>query len=592
MTLPKLADGFPSSDGPALKIYNPDADARPGKSTKEADPREERQRLQREREFDAAIATCRSLYRNSLISDRTRVEYDKMWEGLRKERDGVRMMRENVQFLNKTIMEAREYRGEFHAMLERGESQGWIGKASKQRWLNRFYQQNTLEWVRKAWLKEHFFAYAERWQAVGKKREDVLALAKKHKLTSRKIPLLAKLEDKEGFLNKSYYDRVQLASQAHAAILAAEQKEGRLYRDAQKYLRSLTTGPGRTLHPKKVGRWLERLFSSDDPQNFFKEVIVPYSREWAALRGEYDEVAAEMKGKGVPRGFWKASVDDFLWMHRDQRASYLEQARHAMALQERAQEHKEEKLDGFKLAVRHDLDIKDWEGAEDSIATGLRAFPQDPELLSMQRYLASHRTDKGKGKEKQENKQETADIARTKQEMWEHLRNMPTSMQKLAIKVLQHPDPKAFRRFRQMIYNRAWCRAHGFLNDEREQAQSQNEENKELTRHRQEYGHTTGYEVQHVDGDTATKQAIRSKNRKPQVVYADATGIDSMASVIVRERDNEWFGYWTTLILRDVDFTKHNEVLQNNLFPLMQAKRKLAAAGEEFTIPEAHKAAA
>jgi hypothetical protein len=547
---------------------------------------------------------------SSAMSARDVEEYMRMGldeEALRSaktEEEKTRWLREQRNtFVPDFIRQTKTAGTQLMSLMAKARSDKAISLENIAEWKRRM-KSGRWEWkTRQRFIENQLPEFVFNWKVVAAKRRKILKEPGMAALkTAEILPAGLSKNDLQqflsgtAFLNTDYERRKSLTQAVENALKTVGKVPSMetLKKDARGKLQAAAKAGG--LAYGKIDGWMQRIFKrSWSPQRikaFLTESsendLSSLSKRWIKARERFDAFKKKCDEKGTPRNFHLVHLSVFLGWDYPQRTAYLDRAEQSFTLMEIAEKDSEEKVDGLKLDIGHALHMKDWNEAEDLLEKATKEFPQDPQIRALERDFHLRKPKRGSPAGQKNAKPSPEEAQKTMEDMRQHVRNMPVSMQKLAIRVLQHPDPTAFKRLRQLWYNRDWCRKHGYLDDERENEQAMSAQNKNLTRFRQEHGHGTGYEVNHIDGDTATKQAIRGRNRRPQVDYmgSDQQSIDATASVIIEKRNDEWFGYWTTLIPRDVSFGKHKEVLDNNLYPLLQGKRKLAAAGVQFSMNE------
>lgn len=536
-------------------------------ATNAAEAREDREKL---RTIDDAISRCRELLRNPLFNDRTRRDYDKMFHELREERR-VEWMRDNVGYLIDTIGKAESYKQRFANDLNKAVAQNWISRESMSRWWDRFNDPNVLEYERKAWLEKEFPAMLKNWQETAEKRTAVEKLARERGLTAKDIPELADIFNVKGLLSQHYLSRKNKIDKAMALVQAHKKDKKTFLRFIEKELDDAVSAGW--MHGSKVGAWMERVMNSDDPEAFASKVLHPFLKNWKEARADFDRLNKALDRQGVPRGFRPVNEDDFLLMDYKQRTSYC-----ALAwIRLEDAEESDRKLASAKLRIRHNLDTKDWEGAEEDIGRALGEWPDNRELHSMKTFLDSHRP-----KEESAEKKERPDP----DGILRNLRSMFSSIQGEL-----HPmyveaalaGPKVFNRFLQISYNRVWVHENGYADPSTEIVNARDEFNQAMTEQYMKHGHSNGIEHNIVDGATAAEEAIRYESKKPQMLYVGTLGRNAVMEAVKDNADNEDFGYGTSLVPKNTHYDIQARIVKNLHYPMKSALRQLDAMGYRFT---------
>lgn len=522
--------------------------------------------------IDRYIEKCRGLYTNRLISERTRQEYEKMWAELRTERR-IGWMAQNVRYLKETIDDAKDYEREFKAKLNEAVDKKWIGKLTRANWMNRFKNPEWLEWDRKRWMEKDFKGIWQGWEEVADRRLKVRRLAKKLGVDDRQIPELQDIYKIQDFLSLHHDDRETKVFAAKAALLAYEKNEQTFLHALEEELREAVTGG--YLHQNKVEQWMARVMEAENPRAFRSDVLLPFMRNWQGASETYDQLHETMNQTKVPRGLRVISKGQFLLLSYEQRLSYL----HEVDLRMKDKEEKDPALNSFKKKIRHNLDTKDWEGAEEVLTEAQQLYPYDEDLDSMENFLRLHRVPDNAVAEKNE----SPDPRETLAEMRAIISELPGDLQWLYIEAAKE-GPAVFNRLLQIFYNRVWVYENRYGNEQLDREEAESEWNKQKTEEYIENGHSRKFERNIIDGDTAEEAAIRDECTKPQVLYMGDSGRDAVLRKVKVNRDNEMFGYWTTLVPTDVPYAEHRSIVKNFHHKLKSGLRSLHQQGYAFTM--------
>jgi len=503
-------------------------------------------------EIDRAIARCRELYRDPLLSESTQRAYESMLSELRAE-GAVTKVRENIGYLMDTLRKAEKHKNKFDSMLSEAIDRQWISKESKSKWWDRFNDPTVLEWNRSEWIDKEFPKIISNWKDVAEKRDDMIALAAKKGLTAKEIPELSKLE-KSSFLSMHYLARKDQVARVKALILAYDKNKVPFIGFIQKELESWAKEG--IMHASKVGEWMERVMDSSDPESFASKVLYPFKSNWQAVRQDFDRLNTAMDKEGIPRGFRPVKPDQFLLMNYKQRTSYMSLAWIRLENAEEA----DKKLAALKLRVRHNLDTKDYEGAQEDLDIALSECPTDRELLSMQTYLASQEeeTEEDEAKEK-----ESPDPAKLVDEMRQCLDTIPNPKVWNIYNKALSSGSGVFNRLTQVWGNRVWL--HEVANWDEE------EEQKQLA-----YLRATKQQGKGIllDMDTMGEEGVLSEISS----HADTGGGKTPPNL---SADEHW-GYYASFI-PPIPYNEHLSIAKNVNWRLKKNLRELNRLGYVFT---------
>lgn len=523
--------------------------------------------------IDEAIAECRGLLSSPLFSDKTRREYDKMFDELRAKRK-VEQARENIGFLIAALNQAESYQDAFVKDLDEAVKQHWISPESRARWWDRFNDPNTLEWARKEWLRTEFPEMKKRWKAAAEKREKIVALASEQKLTAKEIPALANILNQNAFLSLHYLSRKDQLARAEALMKAYAEGETKFLTFIEHELDDWADAG--YMHSSKVGEWMNRVINSEDPEKFASTVLYPFKNNWQEARENFDDLNDAMDAQGIPRGFRPVKENDFLLMNYKQRTSYCALA--WLRLEDAEETNKE--MARLKLRIRYSLDTKDWDDADEDLQKALGIQSNDRELQSMRTFLECHRAEAVKAAEK-----ESLEPKQLLSNMRQMMLQIPVGLRDMYIKAFENSKSVA-KRFLQVSGNHEWVVTHGYADEADNIKNAQSAYNKEKTREYVDHGHTKDFERNIIHGDTATTDAIRDDCSKAQMLYLGADGQNALMEKIERNADNEQFGYWTTLVPMDVSYALHRRVIVDLHWPLKNCLNQLDALGYRFTMAD------
>ncbi len=524
-------------------------------------------------QIDEAIEQCRTLYRSPLISERTRSAYEDDWQTLRAKRN-VDWMRGNVTFLLHALSEAESYRTQFEASLNEAVSKKWISAESRERWWDRFYDPNVLEWDRKEWLEKELPDIRRGWEKTADERSSVLALAKKEKLTAKDIPELADLENIDAFLSFHYLTKIDKTATVKALVLARIKHKENFIGFVRKELEDWAKAGW--MHRTKIGPWMKRVMESDDPDEFATKTLWPFKHNWMEVRKDFDRLNTAMDAQGIPRGFRPVKPDRFLLMDYRQRTSYCALA--WIRLENAAEEDKE--LASLKLSIRHNLDTKDWEGANIDLKKAKKMRGNDRELLSMETFLRCHRTDTTDNVASDEQKEEESPDP---QKLVDDLRSIIGSIPGSLGWLYQHAAQDGIETLsclQQIVGNGPWAEEHGFTSEADKVRNMYDKRNKEATKN----GDIEGIAHVILDGETATENVINDDCDTAQYLYMGKMGREAVLQKVKKNAGNQSFRYWSILVPSDLSLAMQSEIARNRHFPMKATLRKLNGLGYRFTL--------
>lgn len=587
-----------------------DLAAAPAKTHSLEDMREAREKDVR----DAIRSTCRSKLEacahdsSSAMSSKDVEDYIRM--GMmedkltyaKSESEKTKALREmRDQFVPQFISQTKEAGRKAMALIGKARAEKAISLENVEQWKNRM-KNSKWDWkTRKSFIENELPNYVHNWKMVAAKRRKIMkdprmAALKQSDLVSKAD--LAQFLSGSAFLNAEYPRRKELSATIESALgkLGKAQPMEKLKRAARQKLEAAASRGG--LAKSKIDGWMQRIFKrSWSPEKITSFLtgsawndLPKLSERWIQARQRFDIFDKKRQEDGTPRNFHFVKVDVFLGWDFDKRESYLEKAERSFSLMEIAEKGDRTELNSLKMDIGHAMHQKDWEYAGMLLKDAFAIKADDPLLKSMQATLTKHAEKPSKGPK------EGLDVRLQKAEEESRAiinEQFPDSEKKHIAEACEHPDVKCMERVAQVWYNRVWCHKHGFLNVERESEQRSDENNKEKTRTYMEAGHSKYYEANIIGGDTAEKEAIRDECRKPQVLHVRHDGKQAAYEKIKENRNNAWFGYWSTYVPEGLEYDRHKYIVENQMWKLKRNKRLLAANGREFRMhhasPAAHK---
>lgn len=530
-------------------------------------------------QIDGYITECRSIYQNSLINERTRQEYEKMWQELRSERR-VKDMSENSRFLYETIAVAESYESTFKLQLNEAVKNKWIGKKTQDNWMNRFNNPDVLEWDRKKWIQEEFPNYLAGWEETANTRKEVWKLAKELKVDEKRVPELEGVLKIQDFLSLHFFERKHKIHAAKAALLALKNNQRKLLETVKSNLKKAQSD--KCIHPSKVGAWMQRVMESENPQLFFDEILKPFINNWKSARKRFDTVTPQLKQrKDITRGFKQLSATAFLLLDYDDRIVYLEEAESRL----KSNVNEEGPLAALRLDIRHAMDTGHWEEAELLLEKARKIDVNDKAVRSMGRYLETHRTDKKEkeGEQVDEKIEKNNKVMEALLNLRSIMGKLPPNMRVMTEKALNSSNPNTLKRLWQCFYNRHWVIMNGYSTPKMDREESESEINQQQTDERIANGHEQKFERNSIKGKTANDAGIRDECEEPQVLYTNRSGISEVYEGVERNADNAKFGYWTTIVDDEVPYELLREAVLSHMFHIKQNAKILRESGLSYS---------
>ncbi len=465
-----------------------------------------------------------------------------------------------------------------------------ISASSGRRWIERFRDPNIGYKAKEYWVQHQLPDFIRNWEKAAKERKELLK-DPRFRDVDPKFFDLTKITDEKKFLELHYEDRAGILAKARAAILAAESGKADLYTKAKTLLNKAATK--KVMSSSKIGVWLERIFKSKTPRAQIEKFLKPGSKSlqelidnWTDVKKRYDFIAeklSQQKGNVKSRGLNLVSEVVFLNMHYDQRLKYMQETEYRLHDSKDANSERPEFLN-----IRHALDMKDWEDAEEEIKNTekLRDLSEGDRkrLQSMKQSLAAFRDDTTKGKEGKKSPQQ--EVEEANQTISRVMKTMPSNIQPLADRLLRSPTAnRNMHQLRWIVYNNKWCRDHNYL-DQRKMRIGASRESKEQTKWRGDHEIDIGLH-DHIDESTAANPYFRKEKfskRKPTIFNLNAKSAAAQHALARRlevERDPREL-YWTTLSIHEDGMPMSNQYhddLLRSMTELRQATKILEKHG-------------
>ena len=522
-------------------------------------------------------------YRDDVLSDRAL-----LLSGITDEKAKLNaLMETRTKYIPAIIDDARQLERKFEQMIADAVRAGGISEKDGRKWMDRLRDSNVIYRKKKEFINEKIErVYMPNWMKLGEDLQKIETKRKELKLKPGDLPELAKLNT-SGFLDMHFLTKRDYANKAEAALAAFEKGEYKeldqtaLYQQAQDQLAAAVEMGA--LAPWKVGEWLKRIFvknaKPEKMRNFVEgkgeTTLWRIIERWSAVRKKFDGIERKREEKGSPRGFHFVHINVFLGWHYEKRKAYVEEADHRFT----NIDHERESF----LRIRHALDVKDWDEADELIAEakGEELSPADrTKLESMEKFLREHRKTPPKN-------EQTGNPS--PEELLMKMRGLvdqaPASLQSMYTETLRR-GYNTFWTFSTLLYNRDWCHRHHYLSEEKEHRLY--EESRTLTEQRIKFGHGTRFEAQDItSGRNNQDPAIRDQSdvNAAQVLFCDGSSKDRILNAIQRQGSNRQFWYWTSLVPKDVSMARHMELTRPGGVnaQLKRMMKQLDKAGLRFT---------
>lgn len=506
----------------------------------------------------------------------------------------------------KKLAEGLSVHHTFMSTLQKAEK--FMSKKSKARWLERYYdskQRNdggtkSMFEIKKEWIQTNFEAYANRWIELGTKYDTAMK-DPSFKTCLSSDPKLTILLDRESFLDLPYPERMNRFLQAEALQKAQEKSFESLYQTARGKLRD-AAAKGSFLE-SKTGKWLQKIVESKAKPALIKEFVEGNSstslstliQRWSAVRQRYDKVVTQMKERDpdiAARGLTLKSPTEFLKMHYAERLTYVTDLENRLHSSENIENEK-----GVMLELRHAIDIKDWDMANELLIKAQTDPTLDIQdrsrLISMEKQIKKEGSTEKSSASPEQVTNAKARIDRTMQMMQQTHPQMISLVTKLLTGL--HAN-RAIHQLRWTTYNNIWCRTNGppYLDDDIARTGA-SEDHEQMTKFRAEQGLDVGrhdslnYETS--DSKYFRKQEDWEKSRsKATYMHTNlASGgvLNAVGEFYQREHPAKRM-YWTTMCFHDDGEPKgdnwHRELLMM-LTELRSCTATLQKAGFRYAGP-------
>ncbi|MDD5740169.1 MAG: hypothetical protein PHO20_05385 [Candidatus Peribacteraceae bacterium] len=481
---------------------------------------------------------------------------------------------------------ARQLSDQLHAQLDRANTEHCITRESRQRWIDRFTDPSLNYKAKEYFVLHQLPSYLAAWERVAKKRVKLLNDPRFKFLTKADVSDLETFQRGKDFLDLHFEKREDLNAHIEAALVAKERNVEHLLSKAKSMLEAAADAGA--INHDKVGRLLlgrlRKFPNMTELKDYIEHQMPEYIKTWMKLRTEYDWVENEMKGK-VPQGFNRLTPQKFLLLSYPQRRSYVEQAKQRLKLTEAPSPRE---MENIKLGIRHALDTKEWDEAEDLLRQARTLFAQGKgierdrfELDSMERNLKEFRTKEHEEQQPMKNARETLEQMRMAYDQ------IPTPLQPLYLSSMNDPDKLGA--IAACTFNRVWCREHGYLTDDREK-----ELERQATTETQNLAREGRHRKKGLDNvklgvvtDTQHDPAVRRYDEgewAPTIIHMPPNSHQHFNTILETRKNNHAFRYWTTLIPTDVTYEQQLHLVRNVNWVLKRGAKKLKEQGLMFTL--------
>ncbi len=452
-------------------------------------------------------------------------------------------------------------------IIDDAEAKHWIRHASAQEWRRRLKNEQYSWPDRQRFIEKTLPTWQKNWKQIAKDSGEIKNLEKELGITPEAAMKIGDLKEfhKPDFWSGSmkFPQRRAIVYKALAFLRAQRGKKesgsetgtAALYVQAKQQLE--TAAHNGALADEKVGTWLRRIFQNDAKEEEIRAFVggkatnsLPVLiRNWTSVRRRYDRIEEKRAAVGTPRSFHFVHHKLFLgkWTYK-QREAYVQEAEHRFADLEKERYN--------ILEIRHALDTKDWEGAEEMIREEWRHMKDltkedDEKLRSMENFLRTHRPTRAAGKKE---KPSNLELVRR----FDTLLNAVPEHRTLQLTCCKRNLGAALTKTK-LDYNLVWCKEHQWWNPRAQRLKR--EEAREQTPERVKWGHGRGFEANDITGPGSQMPAIREQKERgeAQWVFAkfnETDSVETVARTCDREQQNRRFWYYTSEIDENVSYGK------------------------------------
>lgn len=575
--------------GPFSKLYDPDTE-----DTLEEDPHKaEANRITRDSVRNSCLADLRGLMSSSraytekdfeTYRDKGLSEESFELSGKTEHSEILEALEENRRlYIPQTIADVRAMEAKFYGDINMAAAQGWITSASASRWKERLASPEMLWWQKRSFLKNKFPKYMKNWMNLYYDLKEVEKKKKELNVSGKEVPELLALE-KRGFKDANYDHRIDAVNRASAALTAYENRQTVVYKAAKQDL-NIAVSKG-ILAEWKVGEILRKIFEAKrwgDPEKFVmgKQALClrKFRIDWQTEKFRFDRIENRRKKEGTPPAFFFVTCEAFLDQNWKQRKTYLDMAEKSFEISVE---------NPLILTLRHEMATKDWDSARSILKIAKQEIlneKQKEDLRSMEEYLNQHAEDP----EETEELSQFEEVHNAMESMRAAIASIPRSLQRLYIDTINEGS-HCMRSLGWILYNRIWCRQHGYLDEDKEArlAQTTSKETKQVIQD----GHGMGSENNDLDYLKPAIREYRDGEYSPQILHLGSGGHNALLETM--KTSNYSFNYWTTLIPEGVSYDEQKNLVDSINPTIKRSMRVLAKYNIPFTLtgkPVMHKAA-
>lgn len=592
---------YPGESAPALleKEWSP--------LNQEGEDRKEEQREMRQNIRE----NCRSLLleeadrRDSILTRRDVKEWLTAMEeqnlrgdDIRTEADKTKVVRELFEIIHTkhVITDARQAGQEALRLIADAAEKKWILPSSAKEWRDRVKDESYSAKEKKEFIEKTLPGFYENWKQISidyKKVRDLEQALGLSKEEARKFKELSNFHDSKFMSGALDYPERRKRVTAAKDFLETLKKEKiddnmkELPPQARAHIRKAVDAEA--VDELRVSRWLREKLNSLPTDARRQEYVAVYLPEYLAscrkTRAEFDNVEAEMNKNGIPWGFNPLTPEKFISsLTLAQRKSYVETARARM----REEEPHMVEMKNLKFGIWHALDTKDWEEAEELLkkARMLQEAKKGTKKDGADLDVMARNLEAFRAKETTEGKP-GEDRRKTLEDLRAAYAQIPAPLQPLYLSAMNDPDKLGA--IASCIYNRVWCREHGYLTDDREKELEQ-----EATTSTQALAKEGKHRKKGLDNvklgvvtDTQHDPAVRRYDEgewAPTIIHMPPDSHQHFNSILETRKNNHAFRYWTTLIPTNVTYEQQYALYKNVNWVLKSGTKKLKEQGLMFTL--------
>jgi hypothetical protein len=470
----------------------------------------------------------------------------------------------------------------FDALIVQAKEKRILGEKGLKQWESDFFAAERNE--KERMVKTAFPNWIGRVEKMMNSRKEWLKQERTRALPKSKVAGIESFLNDATFIELKEKEQRSLLAQVQAALQAKEEGKDVVYDEAKGMLDEAVHGG--YLHPNKIGRWLLHAMNEPDPAMFIRTTLKQFLINWKAISWEFDDFEAQIgRLPLIERTFDVVEKGAFLqWSHR-KCVQYLAEKKRELTLAKTTEETKNKKLRDANVHVRHAMKQRDWVDAEHQVLAGLREFPNDPELLSMQKAIAAKREEIDAEKKADDE----VPANQLNAEINTMIDSLPMEVKDMAVICCTYDarskdsNTPTMRMLRGVLYNAEWVRMQGYYDDTQRDADIHSKEVIEETKQHIDEGHENAIEYNRVSGGTAHVRAINGKPSAPEYIYATADTLSQqhVAQGLIDNKDSADLKYWGILETQ-LGRAQVQQLAYNTLPTLGRKLGNLLGRGEEF----------